>query len=402
MPAPPSEDAVIPEPDDIFAARHGLPFALAEYRERLARVRDGMRAKGVELLWLTGPENIYYLSGYHTTGYHVYQALLVPADGDPAFVVRKIETTNVKAHSWIEAASAVEDGQDPVAVTVERIAGLGAAAARIGYEDQAPFLPPAVLERMRAGLPGAAFVAASGIVEASRAVKSPAEIVYLRQAAAAASAAFLEGAAACRPGATENDAVAAVYGGLVRAGSEYAGSPPFVTAGPRSAVGHATYAMTRIRERDNLWFEIGASIRRYNAGIGRTVAVGAPSAELARLSSLVIDAIDAMIAAMRPGVAAGDVDRAGRGLVEKAGLGPRWMHRGGYSLGVSFPPGLGEGHIMDLKPGDRRPLRAGMVFHLVPIVLVPGVGAIGCTETVAVTRDGAEVLTTVPRELIRR
>jgi Xaa-Pro dipeptidase len=383
-------------------AAPALPFAVAEYRDRLARVREGMRARGVDLLWLTGPENIFYLSGYHTTGYHVYQALLLPLAGDPFFVVRRIEATNVAARSWIADATAVEDGRDPVEATAARIMAAGAADARIGYEDQGPFLPPATLAGLHARLPAAAFVAASGVVEGVRAIKSAAEIAYLRQAAEAASAAFLAGADACRPGATENDAAAAVYAALVRAGSEYAGSPPFVAAGPRSAVGHATFAMTRIRERDNVWFEIGASVMRYNAGIGRTVAVGPPSAELARLSAVAVGAVEAMIAAVRPAAAAGAVDRAGRGLVEKAGLAQYWMHRGGYGLGVSFPPGLGEGHIMDIKPADARPLRAGMAFHLVPILLVPGVGAIGCTETVVVTDGGCEVLTTVPRELARR
>ncbi|MFO0995907.1 MAG: Xaa-Pro peptidase family protein [Alphaproteobacteria bacterium] len=379
-----------------------IPFPVAEFEGRLAKIRAGMRERGVDLLLLTGPENIYYVSGYYTTGYHVYQALLIPVDAAPCFVVRKLELGNVHHHSWIGDGAPVEDGVDPTEATAERIRRYGAERARIGYEDQAVFLPPATLDRLRARLPGARFVPASGIVEACRMIKSPAEIAYLRRAAEAASAGMRDGAEACIAGRTENDVAAAVYGGLVRAGSEYAGSPPYVTAGARSAVGHATYAMNVLEPADHVWIEIGASIKRYNAGIGRVVTIGTPKPELARVADLMGRAIEAMIEAVRPGVTSGEIDRAGRGLVEAAGLGIHWQHRGGYGLGISFPPGLGEGHIMDIKPNDPRRLEPGMVFHLVPIVLVPGVGAVGCTDTVLVTATGHELLTTMPRPVIRR
>jgi Xaa-Pro dipeptidase len=385
-----------------MSAEHGegeLPFTQAEYDARIAKVREGMRKSSLDVLLVTGPENIYYLSGYHTTGYHVFQALILPATGQPCFVVRRLEIGNVRSHSWISDAVEIPDGQEPTRPVADWIAEHAGKTARVGYEHQAVFLPPSIYDSLKKALPEGEWVPASGLVEAARIIKSPAEIAYLRQASTAAAAAVKEAHAAARPGVTENDVAAAVYGGLVRAGSEYAGSPPYVTAGPQSAVGHATYAMNRIRTEDTIWVEVGASIKRYNAGIGRMIRVGPARPEFDHLHDLIQRSIDSMIAAVRPGAISGDVDAAGRSLVEAAGLGNTWLHRGGYSLGVSFPPGLGEGHIMDIKPGDSRVLEAGMVFHLVPIVLVPGFGAVGCTETVLVTKDGREILTDAPRLL---
>lgn len=377
-------------------------FTLDEFKARIARVRDGMRKRGVDVLLATGPENIYYLSGYHTTGYHIYQAFVLPLDGEPEFVCRKLEGTNVQALSWAKTFHPVDDTADPLAVTLACLEGLGAQTARIGYEDKGQFLLPYILDGMRARFPKASFVPASGIVEDGRKIKSPAEIALIRRSAEIACEGIAAGVQVAAPGKTENDVVAAVYGGLVKAGSEYTGSPPFVTAGSGSARGHSTFEGNVIGAQDTLWLEIGASYKRYSAGVGRTVAVGASSAVVKKTGDLIVRAIEAMIRAIRPGATSGQVDRAGRSLVEEAGLGPRWLHRGGYSLGVSFPPGLGEGHIMDIKPGDARPLEAGMVFHLVPIVLIPGTGAIGCTETVLVTESGADVLSRFPRELIQR
>lgn len=374
-----------------------LVFPIAEFQARLAQTRAGMRARGIDLLLVTGPENIYYLSGYHTTGYHVYQALLVPLAMTPSFVVRKIELANVKHHAWITDGVPVADGEDPVAATAAQIRKYGAAEARIGYEDQAVFLPPAVLDRLRVELPKARWVPASGTIEDRRRIKSSAEIAYLRQAALAASAGVTAGAAACHAGNLETDVAAAVYGGLVRAGSEYAGSPPFVTAGPRGAVTHTTFGLNRLEAVDHVWMEIGASIKRYNAGAGCVAVIGKPRPELQRVVDTVGRANDAMVKAIKPGVTSGEVDRAGRGLFEAAGLAAFFQHRGGYAMGISFPPGLGEGHIMDIKPNDPRRLEPGMVFHLVPIALVPGIGAAGCTDTVLVTASDAEILTTPPR-----
>ncbi len=377
----------------------GLPFALSEYQARLAKVRRAMDQRSLDLLLVTGPENICYLTGYATTGYHVFQALLVPLTGRPSFVVRRLELGNVEHGSCVEQAVPVDDGADPIAITASAVRDLGARS--VGYEDQGFFLTAAAVEGLRAALAPARLAPASGLVESARRIKSPAEIALIEAACGIAEAGLETGIAAVTPGRSENRVVAALYGGLLEAGSEYTGSPPFVAAGRRSAIRHATFAMAEIGATDNLWFEVPASRHRYHAGIGRTVAVGPEPERLRRLSDLVLSAIEAMIQAIRPGVTSGEVDAAGRSLVAQAGLGELWPHRGGYSLGVSFPPGLGEGHIMDIKPGDPRPLEAGMVFHLVPILFAPDLGAVGCTETVAVTPGGHETFATLPRRLIR-
>jgi Xaa-Pro dipeptidase len=380
----------------------GRSFTPAEYRDRLARTRRLMDERGVDVLVLTGPENIYYLTGYQTTGYYIYQALVVPRDGTPRFVVRKFEVPNVRSLSWIKDAVGVEDTEDPLDVTVQAVRAAGGGSARIGYEDRGFFLPPAILDGLRAGLPQARFVPASGVVEACRVVKSPAEIACVRQAAAAAGAGLTAGVAEIRPGRTENDVAGAIYAAMLRAGSEYPSSQPYVVTGPRAALGHASYAGQRIRRGDLVYLETGGCIRRYGGAIMRMVSVGKPSAEIRRMAAVMIEALETIIGAIRPGVTSGSVDEAGRGVVERAGLAEHWLHRTGYSIGVGFPPGWGEGHIFDLKPKDDRRLAAGMTFHLVPLLLLPGTGAMGFSETVLVTRTGCEVLTRVPRRLLVR
>lgn len=377
----------------------GYPFKVAEFRQRLANVRMEMKKAGIDILLVTGPENIYYLTGYRTTGYYVYQALAVPLTGGPQFVVRKIEFTNVEGLSWIKEGYGVADTESYFDATANCLEAMGGGSARIGFDDQGFFLPAAILDGLRGRMRKATFVPTGGLVERYRMIKSPAEIEYIRQASATAVAGMEAGIAMTRPGVTENDIAGEVYNAMTRAGSEYVSSQPYIVTGPRSALGHASFERQRVKKGDQVFFEVGGCIYRYGGSIMRTVSVGKPSAKLRKAADAVIGAHDALLAKARPGVTAGEVDRAARSVVEKAGLGHRWLHRTGYSIGIGFPPGWGEGQIMDIKPDDKRPLRVGMVFHTVPMVLLPDLGAVGVSETWAVTRGGVEVLTDTPRVL---
>ncbi|MDA0703393.1 MAG: Xaa-Pro peptidase family protein [Proteobacteria bacterium] len=377
----------------------GYPFTVEEFQGRLKKVRGDMRAAGIDILLVTGPENIYYLSGYRTTGYYIYQALVVPLDGDPQFVVRALEFTNVQALSWIKTGYKVEDTESYFEATAACIEKMGGAKARIGFDDGGFFLPASILDGLRARMTGAKFIPDGGLVEKSRVVKSPQEIDYIRRASACAVAGLEAGIAHTQAGVSENDLAGETYNALVRAGSEYTGSQPYVVTGKRSALGHATFERQIVQHGDDVFFEVGGCIYRYGGAIMRSVSVGPPSPAFQQAADAVLGALDAILNAAKPGATSGEVDRAGRSVVEKAGLGDHWHHRTGYSIGIGFPPGWGEGHIMDLKPNDTRRLEPGMAFHTVPLLLIPQIGSVGFSETFVITETGCEVLTETPREL---
>jgi len=86
-------------------------------------------------------------------------------------------------------------------------------------------------------------------------------------------------------------------------------------------------------------------------------------------------------------------------VIDEAGYTDNFRKRAGYSVGVSFPPDWGEGHIVSLSTGDRTLLAPGMVFHIPPALRRYGVHGVGVSETVLVTRDGSECLTDFTQEL---
>jgi Xaa-Pro dipeptidase len=379
-----------------------LPFTTEEFRARVAKVQGGLRTRGLEALLVSTPENIYYLTGYTTTGYYTYQALLVGASGEPTLVIRLLELVNAQQFAWTRSVVTYQDHEDPLTVTARAIADRGLGGGRLGVEQDSWFLTSKTEHRLRALLPGARVEDGSGMVEAARMIKSQAEVAYLRHAARIATKAFEAALEATREGNTEADVAAAAYQASVKAGGHYPASPMYVPAGPRSGIPHATWSERRLERGDVVFYELPASYHRYSGFVMRTAVLGPTPDRVRRMTDAVVAGLEAAIQAIKPGVTSGEVDAANRQAIARAGFAALHHHRTGYSLGVAYPPGSGEGHIIDLKQDDARVLEPGMVFHLVPHIYEEGVVGVGVDETVVVTEGGRDVLLDISRGLIER
>ena len=378
-----------------------LSFSVDEYRSRINTVRKRMSERSLDALLVTAPENICYLSGFTTTGYHVFQALVVPLDSDPFLILRDIEIDNVALHSWLTQAFPLASLDRPEETLLDIFTTHLPAGSVIGYDDSTTWLPPRVLSSLLSSSRIKSLVADGGTVESARAVKSSQELEYIRQAAEIADSALTSGVEAMPDLQTDSDLAGVIQSELASRGSGFTGSPAYVVSGPDSAASHATHNRRLLSRQDSVWLEIPATIERYHACVSRTVYpenFRHPQAVAAFEASAL--ALEAMLAEAHAGVKAGQVDAAGRNLVKAMGFGEAWKNRAAYSIGLSFPPGLGEGHIIDIKPGDERILQEGMVFHLIPILKIQGVGAVGCTETMVVGKNRSRTLSSLPRTLM--
>jgi Xaa-Pro aminopeptidase len=370
-----------------------LPFPLAEYRGRLAKVRAGLAERGIDACLISIPENIYYLTGFTSTGYYMYQTLILPAEGDPQFVTYLEEKINVIRRSWMERYATYSVIEDPIAVTVRTIREMGLADKVLAIEESGFFFPIRTYKQLVAQLPGAHWVDGSGVVEQVRLVKSDAEIGYIRQGAKAAMEGMKAAISAIARGKTENDLAAEVYGATLRHGSEYPGSPPYVVSGERSGLPHGTWEGRVLRDGDIVFLEHSGCVKRYSAAMMRTCFLGEPPDVVKRTADIILTGLRKAIDTIRPGVTSGEVDAACRQTILGAGFSD-YTHETGYSIGVCYPPGWNESHIMNLHPGDETVLVPNMVFHLVPSLIIPEMnGHVGFSDTVVVTENGREVLT---------
>ena len=378
-----------------------LAFPVSEYRQRLTRVQAEMRSRGLDVLMVYWPENIYYLTGYHTVGYFGYQVLFVPASGDPAFLVRRLERQNVQDLTWLDQCEVYQDTEDPLDVTARVLNERGWASASVGIELDAWFLTTRHFLGLQKRLPGFAPQDASQLVNRIRLIKSEPELRYMRAAARAAEASTAAAIGAIRPGVPEHDVAAEMHRALFRAGSTYLGHPPLLGSGPRSGRAFVTWSSRKIRANEPVHIEPGGCVNRYHAVLIRTIHVGPPrDKKFLRLVELSLQGLADGLSKLRAGVTSAEVDDALKGPVRRAGLGETAFSRGGYSVGIGFPPDWGEGRTQSIKQGDPTVLQANMTFHVLSNLWYEGKTLVAFSETARVKDGGCEVLTRAPRELV--
>ena len=374
-----------------------LAFPKEEYERRLDAVRQKMAEQDLDLILLSGAENIFYLSGQQTPGYYTFQSLCVPASGEPFLVIRSLEAMNARLNTFIVDIEGYADDTHPGAALAEVLKMRGWQGKRVGIDQNAWFLTVNLYNRLCLGF--GPLLDAAGMVESLRRVKSPLEIEQMEHAGRANDKGMQAGLAAVRPAASENDIAAAIMDAAIKAGSEYVGMEPFVTSGPRSGVPHTTWRRRRIESGDIAILETAACYNRYHVALFRTVGVGKIAALASNMYKVCAEGLAVAIEHLRPGNTCANVHNAVQAVIDKHGYTAGYRKRTGYSMGISFAPDWGEGNILSLYRGTDVPLEPGMVFHI-PITLREyNKFTVAVSETVMVTDGQPHTFSTIGRDL---
>lgn len=375
-------------------------FSQAEFADRQTRARAALQASGQEAIIVSGPETIYWLTGRQTAGYFAFQALILPAEGEPTLLVRQLELFGTVANTWLEEIVAYQDGENPVDALISLVLAkkIRKPAIELGGWFLSPRVATEIAERLNAG----ELFDGSHILPPLRMLKSAAELDAVRSAARYAEAGIIAGIDACMAGRDENAVAAAMLFAATQAGSEAMAMEPLVSSGPRSGLPHMTWRRRTLCADDPIFLELAGSHARYHAALMRTVWLGTPPVEAQRMMDCSLHALDAALAAIRPGVACCVPHNAAQKVIDDAGYTAAFRKRIGYSMGVAFAPDWGEGAILSLFADVSRPIEAGMVFHLPATLRSYGHWTVGASETVIVTDEGAEPLSSMPRSLTIR
>lgn len=382
-------------------------FSRAEYADRLAKTRAAMHAGGIDLLLVSDPSNMAWLTGYDGWSFYVHQCVLVPPGGEPFWYGRGQDANGAKRTAYIAHDNILaypdhyvqSTERHPMDLLSRIIEDHGWQRGRIGVEMDNYWFTAAAFASLQAHLPNARFVDATGLVNWQRAVKSPRELDYMRRAARIVEAMHARILDRIEPGMRKNDLVAEIYHAGIRGvdgfGGDYPALVPLLPSGADASAPHLTWDDRPMRANEGTFFEIAGCYRRYHCPLSRTVYLGKPPPAFLDAEKAVLEGMDAGLAAARPGNTCEDIANAFFAVLKKYGIVKD--NRTGYSIGLSYPPDWGE-RTMSLRPGDRTELRPGMIFHFMTGLWLADMG-LEITESIAITETGVECLAAVPRKL---
>jgi Xaa-Pro dipeptidase len=372
-----------------------MQFDNSEFQDRVSRTRAQMEKNDLDLLLLFGQEAVCWLSGFYTPAYFAYTALGLPAKGEPFLVLRGMEEAAAKVTCWVENRFPYRDDESPIAYVREAVKTRGLESARIGIDKHSWYLTVERYEELSSAFPSAVFLAENRMIEKLRIRKSPAELAYLRQAGRIVGAAIQAAFDATSPGVSERQIAAAMAAARISAGSDLP-IDGVLTTGERTAQGHGPWTDRIVRKGDLLSYEFHGIKNHYWARMLRSGVLGEPTTEQQRTADIVIAAQDNALRHMRAGVHVRVIDDLCRAPLIEAGLKQResYVNRVGYGLGLNFRPTPGD-FLFQFTPDADFVLEAGMVFHM-----IASANGLGISDTVAVTADGVEFITTLPRKLV--
>jgi ectoine hydrolase len=385
-----------------------LRFELAEYEARIAKTRAAMERRGIELLIVSDPSNMAWLTGYDGWSFYVHQCVLLAMDGEPIWYGRGQDVNGAKrtvfmSHDQIIGypdhfvQSAERHPMDHLAGIIE---GMRWGGARIGVEKDNYYFSAACLASLQRYLPDASFLDATGLVNWQRAIKSPTEIEYMRRAARIVEAMHARILDLVEPGLPKNELVAEIYRTAIRGvdgyGGDYPAVVPMLPSGIDASAPHLTWDERPFKKGEGTFFEIAGCYRRYHCPLSRTIYLGRPPQKFLDVEKAMVEGIAATLDTARPGNTCEDVEAAWRNVIARYGINKE--SRCGYAIGLSYPPDWGE-RTMSLRPGDTTVLEEGMTFHLIPGIWQEDWG-IEITESFLVTANGAEPFCNYPRRLL--
>ncbi|MCQ2569971.1 MAG: Xaa-Pro peptidase family protein [Limosilactobacillus sp.] len=352
---------------------------------RLARLRQKLTDNYLDALIIGNPDNIYYLTGIELTAGDGY--LLVT--DQLAVIITDERYRDYLAHFDSDAVMGVIT-RDYVGKLVELTTKLE--LSEVGFENTLTYREfEALDDRMEVGI-----VPADRIVEKMRRIKETSEIDLIRAAGKLHAEAF---AAVCdwiRPGVTERQVANYLDQWMKSHGASGESFPTIVASGPHSAQPHATVSERVIEVGDVVTLDYGYFVNHYTADFTRTIVMGQPTAQQRTVYQLLQQARQAVLDQLTVGITGHDLDRAGRQVIEAAGLGENFNHGMGHGIGLSvheFPASY--------APGSKRlKMRHHEVLTIEPGIYLAGEFGMRLEDDVVLTHQGVEVLTPAPTELV--
>ena len=380
-----------------------LHFAESEYRQRIQTVQQQLRRDGRTALLAFAPETHYYLTGFDTFGFAMFQCMIVPAEGEVRLLTRapdyrQAQQTSIlsdqQIHIWKD-----EEAADPVADLGDLMLEIGIYEGKLAVEMQTVGLNAWYGAQLTDRLNAYEVDDGTEVVRNIRRHKSPIEIEYTRKAAELSDVALDRAVLLTKPGAFEGDILAAMQGSIFEAGGDYAGNEFIIGSGQGGLLCRYFSGRRSLDSEDQLTLEWSGAWRRYHAAMMRTLIVGKANKKQQAMHAAATEALLACEEAIKPGDAMGNVFDAHAKTLDAHGFSHARLNACGYGMGavynpiwVDFPM-FYEGNPLVMEPGN--------VFFLHMVLMDSKENLAMCWgHSVLVTETGVDRLSRHPLDLV--
>jgi len=385
----------------------------SEYENRIRKIREELGKRQLDALYLTSDTSVIYTTGFSHISTERPAALIIPLDGEITFMGPVIERDHIRAttpmikriYSYLDYPGETH----PIDLFAGWLREIGLGDKSIGIDNPAGasgrwgYTGPPISEK----LPTARFVKAKDIVETMRLTKSDEEVALLRESSKWATVAHRYLQKFTKPGLWDLEVALKASleaskdmkkklglqyeqtrWGLACADANFRGQ-----VGEGSAIPHAISIKRKIRKGDVLVTGAGADVGGYSAELERTMVLGKPTEKQKRYFEIMVKMQDAALDTFGPDVRCSAVDKATIKVARQNGAYDYLLHHTGHGVGLEGhePPWLDQGNDVLLKPG--------MVVSCEPGIYVPSFAGFRHSDTVLITKQGCELITSYPRDL---
>lgn len=359
---------------------------------KINQISTYLKEHNIDAAFITTPDNVFYVSGFRSNPHERLLGVLVFQDAEPLMILPQMEVPDAKNAGWDFDVVGHQDTDQPWQLLKQAIENKKITPAQIAIEKS--HMTVERLEAIQELYPDVTFTRLDDQLNSMRVVKDANELAILREAAAYADYAIEVGVSEIAEGKTELEILMAIELALKKKGISHMSFDTMVLSGPKTASPHGKPGDRKIQKGDLVLFDLGVIYKGYCSDITRTVAFGEPSSKQKEVYETVRKAEQAAVDAVKPGVKAMELDKIARDIITEAGYGEFFTHRLGHGLGISvheFPSVTGNNEMELIE---------GMVFTIEPGIYDPSITGVRIEDDVVVTKDGVEVLTKYPKELV--
>ena len=387
-----------------------MNFTSQEYSERLTNVKKKMSEKGLDLIILSDPSNMNYLTGYDGWSFYVPQGVIVVIDKEePIWFGRKQDSNGARITTFLKDTNILGYPekliQSPPSHPYDYVANYihenKWANKNIGVEMDSYYYTAENHQRLVRQCPNAKFKNCHLLVNWIRYIKSEAEIAYMKEGAKIVQAGMQTAYNEIKPGVKQSFVAGKIQETLlggneeIQIGGEYGGLNMILASGKSASASHLTPTDKKFLEDEGTIIELGGVKHRYHCALSRTVYIGKADPKIDDTLKITNEGVEKAIEATKPGNTCHDVAIAFWSVLEKYGL--EKESRCGYSIGIGYPPDWGE-HTLSIRKNEMTVLHPNVTYHLMAGMWMDKWG-LEISESIRVTEKGCELFCDFPRSL---